>query len=64
MNDKSLEFLRGGRGDISLLRRYGGCNPFLGGGVKVDLGDGGSNLAGDLGIGGISTLCLISTFEG
>ena len=64
MNDKSLEFLLGGRGDISLLRRYGGCNPFRGGGVKVDLDDGGSNLAGDLGIGGIGTLCLISTFEG
>ena len=52
----------GGRGDMSLLRRYGGCNPFRGGGVKVALADGGNNLEGDPGIGGMGALFLIATF--
>ena len=52
----------GGRGDMSLLLRYGGCNPLRGGGVKVALADGGNNLEGDIGIGGIGALFLIATF--
>ena len=59
----SCEFLRGGSGDINLLLKNGGCNPFRGGGVNVDLDDGGSNLAGERGIGGIGILGLISTLE-
>ena len=47
---------------MSLLRRYGGCNPFRGGGVKVDLADGGYNLEGDMGMGGMGALFLIATF--
>ena len=53
--------IRGGRGDISLLRKYGGCSPFRGGGVKDALENGGSNFAGVRGMGGIGVLCLICT---
>ena len=52
----------GGRGDMSLLRKYGGCNPFRGGGVRVDLDDGGNNLEGDRAMGGMGGRFLIATF--
>ena len=61
MPELNGDSIRGGRGDISLLRRYGGCSPFRGGGVKGVLENGGSNLAGVRGMGGIGTICLITT---